>query len=60
MSLFDTNTQADATIDSTSFREALGHFACGITIITTQVDDEPIGFTYQSFYNFPTCTSARV
>jgi len=37
MSLFDTNTQADATIDPASFREALGHFASGITIITTQV-----------------------
>ncbi len=51
MSLSDTDTKADTTIDPASFREALGHFASGITIITTQVDDEPIGFTCQSFYS---------
>ncbi|MEP4557806.1 flavin reductase family protein [Cobetia amphilecti] len=45
------NTNPAPTIDPASFREALGHFASGITIITTQVDDEPIGFTCQSFYS---------
>ncbi|MGY3726878.1 MULTISPECIES: flavin reductase family protein [Cobetia] len=45
------NTNPAPTIDSASFREALGHFASGITIITTQVDEEPIGFTCQSFYS---------
>ncbi|MBO9537054.1 flavin reductase family protein [Herbaspirillum sp.] len=33
------------------FREALGHYASGITVITSLVDDEPIGFTCQSFYS---------
>ncbi|MDO6814108.1 flavin reductase family protein [Cobetia amphilecti] len=56
MSLSDTDTKADIHSDTpigpASFREALGHFAFGITIITThQVDDEPIGFTCQSFYS---------
>jgi len=45
------NTLSAPTIEPASFREALGHFASGITIITTQVDDEPIGFTCQSFYS---------
>lgn len=31
------------------FREALGHFASGITIVSGVVDGEPIGFTCQSF-----------
>jgi len=33
------------------FREALGHYASGITVITSQVDGEPLGFTCQSFYS---------
>jgi flavin reductase (DIM6/NTAB) family NADH-FMN oxidoreductase RutF len=33
------------------FREALGHYASGITVITSHVDGEPIGFTCQSFYS---------
>ena len=32
-------------IEPLSFREALGHYASGITVITSHVDDEPIGFT---------------
>ncbi|WP_222429751.1 flavin reductase family protein [Cobetia crustatorum] len=47
MSLPDANS--DTIIEPARFREALGHFASGIT--TTQVDDEPIGFTCQSFYS---------
>lgn len=33
------------------FREALGHYASGITIITSHSDGEPIGFTCQSFHS---------
>ncbi|MDV7888923.1 flavin reductase family protein [Pseudomonas aeruginosa] len=38
-------------IEPFSFREALGHYASGITVITSNIDDEPIGFTCQSFYS---------
>jgi 3-hydroxy-9,10-secoandrosta-1,3,5(10)-triene-9,17-dione monooxygenase reductase component len=38
-------------IEPLSFREALGHYASGITVITSHVDGEPIGFTCQSFYS---------
>lgn len=34
-----------------SFREALGHYASGITVITSHIEGEPIGFTCQSFYS---------
>jgi flavin reductase (DIM6/NTAB) family NADH-FMN oxidoreductase RutF len=30
-------------------REVLGHFATGITVVTADTDDGPIGFTCQSF-----------
>ncbi len=39
------------TINSLNFREALGHYASGITVIASHIDDEPIGFTCQSFYS---------
>ncbi|MCD9570204.1 flavin reductase family protein [Pseudomonas protegens] len=38
-------------IEPMRFREALGHYASGITVITSQVDGEPLGFTCQSFYS---------
>ncbi|WP_248764997.1 flavin reductase family protein [Pseudomonas protegens] len=38
-------------IEPRRFREALGHYASGITVITSQVDGEPLGFTCQSFYS---------
>lgn len=38
-------------IEPLRFREALGHYASGITVITSLVDGEPIGFTCQSFYS---------
>ncbi len=38
-------------IEPLSFREALGHYASGITVITSHLDNEPIGFTCQSFYS---------
>lgn len=38
-------------IDPLLFRAALGHYASGITVITTQADGELIGFTCQSFHS---------
>ncbi len=38
-------------IEPLRFREALGHYASGITIITSHIDDDPLGFTCQSFYS---------
>lgn len=42
---------SSTAIEPMSFREALGHYASGITVITSQVDGEPVGFTCQSFYS---------
>lgn len=42
---------SNTAIEPLCFREALGHYASGITVITSHVDDEPIGFTCQSFYS---------
>ena len=39
------------TIEPARFREALGHYASGITVIASCHDDEPVGFTCQSFYS---------
>jgi flavin reductase (DIM6/NTAB) family NADH-FMN oxidoreductase RutF len=36
-------------LDQARFREVLGHFATGITIVTASEDDEPVGFSCQSF-----------
>lgn len=33
------------------FRDAMGGFASGVTVITTVHDNEPVGFTCQSFYS---------
>ncbi|MBT9386580.1 flavin reductase family protein [Pseudooceanicola sp. CBS1P-1] len=42
---------ADA-FDPRAFRDALGHYASGITIVTGRGQtDEPVGFTCQSFYS---------
>jgi 3-hydroxy-9,10-secoandrosta-1,3,5(10)-triene-9,17-dione monooxygenase reductase component len=38
-------------IEPLRFREALGYYASGITVITSHIDDEPVGFTCQSFYS---------
>ncbi len=37
------------TIDSREFRQTLGHFATGITVVTTQVDQQLFGFTANAF-----------
>ncbi len=36
-------------LDLTRFREVLGHFATGVTIVTALEDGVPVGFTCQSF-----------
>ncbi|MBZ5739510.1 flavin reductase family protein [Nocardioides mangrovi] len=38
-------------LDTAVFRETLGHYASGITIISGYEGDEPVGFTCQSFYS---------
>lgn len=45
------NTVAADAIDKRLFRDALGHYASGITVIGGIVDDKPVGFTCQSFYS---------
>jgi flavin reductase (DIM6/NTAB) family NADH-FMN oxidoreductase RutF len=35
--------------DQARFREVLGHFATGVTVVTAMEDGEPVGFTCQSF-----------
>ena len=42
---------ASTAIEPLRFREALGHYASGITVITSHLDDAPLGFTCQSFYS---------
>jgi 3-hydroxy-9,10-secoandrosta-1,3,5(10)-triene-9,17-dione monooxygenase reductase component len=36
-------------LDEARFREVLGHFATGVTIVTAMEDGAPVGFTCQSF-----------
>jgi 3-hydroxy-9,10-secoandrosta-1,3,5(10)-triene-9,17-dione monooxygenase reductase component len=36
-------------LDQARFREVLGHFATGITIVTAVEDNEPVGFSCQAF-----------
>ena len=38
-----------APIDPRAFRQVLGQFCTGITIITTVQDEVPVGFACQSF-----------
>ncbi len=37
------------SFDSDRFREVLGHFATGVTVVTAIEEDRPVGFTCQSF-----------
>lgn len=39
------------TFDSREYRDAMGGFASGVTIITTNGVSGPVGFTCQSFYS---------
>ena len=36
-------------VDPGTMRDVLGHFASGVTVVTAQGDEGPIGFTCQSF-----------
>jgi flavin reductase (DIM6/NTAB) family NADH-FMN oxidoreductase RutF len=38
-----------ASFSSADFREALAHFASGVTIITARAEDGPVGFTASAF-----------
>lgn len=38
-------------IEPLRFRQALGHYASGITVITSSIEGKPIGFTCQSFHS---------
>lgn len=40
-----------ATFDARQFRDTLGHYASGITIVSGYEGGEPVGFTCQSFYS---------
>jgi flavin reductase (DIM6/NTAB) family NADH-FMN oxidoreductase RutF len=42
---------SSAVIEPLRLREALGHYASGITVITSLIDGELLGFTCQSFYS---------
>lgn len=37
------------TVESRRFREVLGHFATGVTVVTALEDGMPVGFTCQAF-----------
>ncbi len=39
----------DPTTDQRAFRDALGAYATGVTVVTTSSDDGPIGITANSF-----------
>jgi 3-hydroxy-9,10-secoandrosta-1,3,5(10)-triene-9,17-dione monooxygenase reductase component len=41
--------RAVASFDQQRYRDVLGHFASGITIVTAMEDDGPVGFTCQAF-----------
>jgi 3-hydroxy-9,10-secoandrosta-1,3,5(10)-triene-9,17-dione monooxygenase reductase component len=47
--LDDGRAPGAGTVDGGRFREVLGHFATGVTVVTAIEDGEPIGFTCQSF-----------
>ncbi len=38
-----------ATSDHDRFRQALGHFATGVTVVTAMEEGHPVGFTCQAF-----------
>ena len=48
--LGDDITQAAApSFDQARFRQIMGHFCTGVTIVTATDGDEPVGLTAQSF-----------
>lgn len=45
----DIESTAAASFDAARFREVLGHFCTGVTVVTSLDGDGPAGFTAQSF-----------
>jgi 3-hydroxy-9,10-secoandrosta-1,3,5(10)-triene-9,17-dione monooxygenase reductase component len=45
----DAEAGAAGTVDPQVMREVLGHFASGVTVVTSLPEEGPIGFTCQSF-----------
>ncbi|HUY64981.1 MAG TPA: flavin reductase family protein [Acidimicrobiales bacterium] len=41
--------QPMSEFDGARFRQVLGHFATGVTVVTAMVQGEPVGFTCQAF-----------
>lgn len=37
------------SFDETRFREVVGHFATGVTVVTAMEEGQPVGFTCQAF-----------
>ena len=50
----ESRSESGAAISARAFRDALGRYASGITVITSIDDLGPIGFTCQSFYSVST------
>jgi flavin reductase (DIM6/NTAB) family NADH-FMN oxidoreductase RutF len=44
-------TAAGPSIDAADFRHVLGHFASGVTVVTSMSEGEPVGFACQSFFS---------
>lgn len=45
----DGRRQPESAFDEARFKEVLGHFATGVTIVTAMEDGLPVGFTCQAF-----------
>jgi 3-hydroxy-9,10-secoandrosta-1,3,5(10)-triene-9,17-dione monooxygenase reductase component len=45
----DLGASAAADLDQARFREVLGHFATGVTVVTATEEGSPVGFTCQAF-----------
>jgi flavin reductase (DIM6/NTAB) family NADH-FMN oxidoreductase RutF len=48
-SVADQDPDVPALVDPRVMRDVLGHFASGVTVVTADTDEGPIGFTCQSF-----------
>jgi flavin reductase (DIM6/NTAB) family NADH-FMN oxidoreductase RutF len=45
----DVLAEGAVDIDQARFKEVLGHFATGVTIVTAMEEGQPVGFTCQAF-----------
>ncbi|WP_121708923.1 flavin reductase family protein [Streptomyces sp. E5N91] len=46
-----TTFERAAEFDTATFRSVIGHFCSGVTVVTGQTDDGPVGFTCQGFHS---------